>query len=75
MPPRTPERQGSRNEVVSVAVTVDEKSAIQAVASARRITNSDVLRSWTVEEVMKQAERIRAAVAEPPARQPVGDQP
>ena len=74
MPPRTPERQGSRNEVVSVAVTVDEKSAIRAVASARGITNSDVLRSWTVEEVMKQAERIRAAVADPPARQPIGGQ-
>ena len=74
MPPRTPERQGSRNEVVSVAVSVDERSAIRAVASARRIANSDVLRSWTVEEVMKQAERIRAAVADSPARQPIGGQ-
>lgn len=58
-PPQEP-----RNEAVSVAVTATEKQAVEAVASAKGMPKSEVLRRWSIEEVLGMYVRIQAAVAD-----------
>ena len=61
------ETQESRPERVTIMVTEAEKQAVRAVAAARGLTESDVMRDMTVAQVMAEYGRIRAALGIPPA--------
>ena len=61
------ETQESRPERVTIMVTEAEKQAVRAVAAARGLTESDVLRDMTVAQVLAEYGRIRAALGLPPA--------
>ena len=52
----------SRPERVTIMVTEEEKQAVRAVAAARGLTESDVMRDMTVAQVMAEYARIRAAL-------------
>ncbi len=56
------ETQESRPERVTIMVTEQEKQAVRAVAAARGLTESDVMRDMTVAQVMAEYGRIRAAL-------------
>ena len=58
-----PQAQETRTLVVGVAVTPSEKAAVRAVASAHEISESEVLRTRTMDEVLEQYARIRQAIA------------
>lgn len=48
-------------------VTEEEKQAVRAVAAARGLTESDVMRDMTVAQVLVEYGRIRAALGIEPA--------
>ena len=60
------ETQESRPERVTIMVTEQEKQAVRAVAAARGLTESDVMRDMTVAQVLDEYGRIRAALGLPP---------
>ena len=57
----------SRPERVTIMVTEEEKQAVRAVAAARGLTESDVMRDMTVAQVLAEYGRIRAALGISPA--------
>jgi len=57
----------SRPERVTIMVTEEEKQAVRAVAAARGLTESDVMRDMTVAQVLAEYGRIRAALGIQPA--------
>ena len=57
----------SRPERVTIMVTEEEKQAVRAVAAARGLTESDVMRDMTVAQVLAEYGRIRAALGIEPA--------
>ena len=59
--------QESRPERVTIMVTEEEKRAVRAVAAARGLTESDVMRDMTVAQVLAEYGRIRAALGISPA--------
>ena len=61
------ETQESRSERVTIIVTEAEKQAVRAVAAARGLTESDVMRDMTVAQVLAEYGRIRAALGIEPA--------
>ena len=61
------ETQESRPERVTIMVTEAEKQAVRAVAAARGLTESDVMRDMTVAQVLAEYGRIRAALGISPA--------
>lgn len=61
MQENTSEMQGeSRSERVAMAVTPYEKGAVRALAAFRSTTESDLLRSMTLDEITTEFERVRA---------------
>ena len=56
------ETRESRPERITIMVTEEEKQAVRAVAAARGLTESDVMRDMTVAQVMAEYGRIRAAL-------------
>lgn len=58
------ERQDeSRTEQATMRVTPSEKRAIQLVALYRDVAEADVLRWGTIDQIVEEADRIRAARA------------
>lgn len=57
--------QETRTETVTVALTATEKIAVKAVAASLNVSDSSLLRTQTLDEIMRRYERVRAAVGEP----------
>lgn len=64
MPKDAMRTQAPRNATATVALTEEEKRAVRGVAAARGITESDALRDYTIADVVRQFERLRAVAAE-----------
>lgn len=52
-----------KNENVAVRVTASEKRAIQLLALLRDVTESELMRTMTIEQIVAEAETERAARA------------
>lgn len=56
--------QDARNANVTMRVTRVEKRAVQLVAAYRDVTESDLLRELTIDEIMAESARLFPALAE-----------
>lgn len=56
--------QESRSERAAIALTPTEKRAVRAVAAVRGTDESNLLRTTTIADVVKEFERLRATGGE-----------
>lgn len=56
-----------KNENIAVRCTASEKRAVKFLALAMDTTESDLMRDWTMADIIAEAERRRARLAEPAA--------
>lgn len=54
--------QESRNEKVSIAVTASEKRAVRVVAGIRNTDESNLCRSTTIDEIVREFQQVRAQI-------------
>lgn len=61
MPDTDTEKQAPRTQRVGVMVTPEEKRAVQLVALLKEVTESDLLRDRSIEDIVAEAAEIRNA--------------